>query len=425
MSPNDSRSTINLATQQQRSSSPKTPSSPNRSIRRNIQDSFVNTTTISIVYPQKSAPSATIVEHKKKTPLEAIKSSKKKSVSPAREELKEWANMAKSIYLRVVNNEPNVLEPSDVSPKSFKAHVKKVVKAHPAMEASEFVKKLAEKAKSIDPRKLSPEELKDYDQIQRLEIMLRNLRLIQKADFINAEKNNSTTFGDRSNWEHYAVEINDDATERRSIRKQKTDEKIARLAKSMSPGPMQKLEISVESLYGSAMLRQGLVPPPQEEGSNSQRSYLNRDVDIYERNIMWLNAKHEKLDKLGGDLAEEEVRECSFKPTFFAKSPSLYSPIRNTGNSPISNINPFTDRGVEDNENQPMEKSLYREKKALETYLDLNDLKKTYNLYKSDIFIPMRIHTSTTSTPVPKMERSHSNQHTGGQNLIRPIHTDA
>lgn len=424
MSPNDSRSTINPVVQQ-RSSSPKTPSSPNRSIRRNIQDSFgANTTNISIVYPQKSAPSATIVEHKKKTPLEAIKSSKKKSVSPSREELKEWANMAKSIYLRVVNNEPNILEPSDASPKSFKTQVKRAVKAHPAMEASEFVKKLAEKAKSIDPRKLSPEELKDYDEIQRLEIMLRNLRIIQKADFINAEKNNNTTtFGERSNWEQYAVEINDDATERRSIRRQKTDDKFARLAKSMSPKPMEKLPIRVESLFGSALLRQNLVPPPptNEEGSNSQRSYV-QDMGIYERNIMWLNAKHEKLDKLDRDLAEEEVRECSFKPTFFTKSLSLYSPIRNTGNSPISNINPFTDRGTE--ENEPMEKSLYREKKALETYYDLNDLKKTYNLYKSEIFLPMRIHTSPTSTPVPKMERSNSNQ-PGSSNLIRPIQTDA
>jgi len=327
--------------------------------------------------------------------------------------------MAKSIYLRVINSEPNNLEGPDGTPKSFKGKVKKAVKTHPMIEASEFVKKLAEKAKNIDPYKLSPEELKDYDEIQRLEIMLRNLRLIQKGDLINTEKNNNTTvYTEKPNWEQYAGEINDDALERRSIRKGREDEKLARFAKSMSPRPMEKLDIPVQSLFGSALLRQSMFGNKEEGGNpNSQRSYFKGDgkqaenwvdMDIYERNIMWLNARNEKLEKIDRDLTDEAVKECSFKPTSFT---NLYSPLKTSTTSP----NRITDR-------ETNEKSLYKEKKGLETYHELFDLKKTYNLYKSEIFFPRRIDTAIT----PKIERSQSNhQAQDPRSLIRVIHTDA
>ena len=392
-----------------------------RKVQQDVDVNDVSTNPSLYSSPQKNIPSATIIEHKKRSHLEIIKAASRLrkgrvSVSPTQKEIKELANMAKSIYLRVVKSDKHESE-IDSTPKSkssFKKSVQKAIKNHPIVQTSEFFKKLAERPQKIDLSFLTPEELKAYDEVQRLEIMLQNLRQIQQANLMIAERsttNNSPKNLPKQDWNHYASNINGDVQERRLTRKRKEEEKMTRF-KSLSPTPMEKIDPTLESLIESVQIRQKMFPRQENEGDfdifngifQTQDGQIKswEDMDMYERNIVWLLARNDKLQKMSNARLEDEMRSCSFKPTIYTKNfHSALQSAKLNADSPyvfntLSDRLPIERENLEgdDNETEKInylkDRSLYKERRSIENYTDLFGLKKTYNLYKSEIFLPKR-----------------------------------
>ena len=396
--------------------------SPLRKQTQEVDANDVSTNPSLYSSPQKNVLHATIIEHKKRSHLENIKAANRLrkgrvSVSPTQKEIKEIANMAKNIYLRVVQADNNNIEvDTDSTPKSnFKKSVNKVIKNHPIVKASEFIKKLAERPQKIDLSFLTPEELKAYDEVQRLEIMLQNLRQIQQANLIYSEKNSSSNKTlPRQDWNQYADNINGDAKERRTIRKKREEDKLPK-ARSLSPVPMEKVDPTLESLIESMQMRQKLYPrrETEEDEENFPGMFKTEDgqiksweeMDMYERNIVWLLARNDKLQKMNSAQLEDEMKPCSFKPTIYTKNfNSAVQSAKLKEQSPYI-FNTLSDRNhIERNESEGVnnttsylkDRSLYKERKTMENYTELFGLKKTYNLYKSEIFVPRRTESLST-----------------------------
>ena len=338
--------------------------------------------------------SNTIVEHKKSPSLansNGKNAGDKSNVPPTAREIKELANMTKQIYVKVVDTRSENVLNGTSSPKNGKD---KNAQQDPI--SSEMLRKLVQKADGV----LSPEELKQFDEVQRLEIMLYNLKQMQQANLIsqiNVVRRtsspkvtiNESTFSDKQSWNQYADTINEGASGRRSIRKKKEEERVAKYARSASPQPMEKLEPTQESLVNSIQMRQQLYSdrPLEADGKTFQGALIKSwdDVGLYERHMLWLSARNQKVDQLNVSINQEGMKDCSFKPTFFTKRSGAGDVSQNmTAN--------FSARNQMDAERSGFlkDKSLYKEKKALEHYTELFGLKKDYNVYKSEFFLPNR-----------------------------------
>jgi len=393
---NDSSSTINNIINGR--GSPK-----KSSLKKTFQylETFTAATGSSLLLSPKNVTSSTIVEHKKAHSLSNQNTEGSKAPKiPTTKEIKELATMTKQIYVKVVDTRPEAVLNSTSSPKS-NSSPKNTQKPH---ISSELLRQLVQKADGI----LSPEELKQFDEVQRLEIMLYNLQQMQQANLISQAKVrktssprvtiNESTFTDKQSWNQYAGNINDCASERRSIRKKNEEQRLARYARSASPQPMEKVEPSQESLISSTQLRQQLYP--EKELTDNSKAFQGtlikswEDVGLYERHMLWLSARNQKVDQLNLSIAQEGMKDCSFKPVFYSKRSN------NGDNSQhlmanLSDRNPLdgntsATNNVADRSSFFKDKSLHKEKKAIENYTDLFGLKKDYNLYKGELFLPNR-----------------------------------
>lgn len=356
----------------------------------------------------------TVVEHKRPSRLDNYLSSYRKRtgaasahISPTAKEIKEIANASKSIYLRMAKK--NVIQETvSASPKrkNKNSSPKAARSPQPDVMDSKLVQKVAENAKRPTVNRLGPEEVEKYDEIQRLDIMMYNLRQIQRSNLMsdlytfrvnNPKPPTEIAYTIKTDWNQYADDINEIASERRWFRRMEVEEKIARMARPPSPRPMEKIDMSVDSLISSTQMRQKMYPG-EEERSN-MRSW--NESGLYDRSLMWLAVRDYKVDQQVQAKSREEMRDCSFKPEIHAKpntSSFFGSHSRSQTETPISFLNSMSDRlqygkadnsglmgGLQTDKSIPRtEKSLYKEKKSLENYSEISDLKKAYNLYRRD-----------------------------------------
>ena len=352
----------------------------------------------------------TVVEHKRPSRLDNYLSSYRKRAgttsahtSPSVKEIKEIANASKSIYLRMAKK--TVQEVVSASPqRKGKNSSPKAARKQQQVDVigSKLVQKCAENAKRPTVNRLGPEEVEKYDEIQRLDIMMYNLRQIQRSNLMsdlytfrvnNPKPSAEIVYKLRTDWNHYADDINEVASERRWFRRMEEEERVARMARPPSPRPMEKIDMSVDSLVSSTQLRQKLYLSPEEQDANLK---CWNESAFYDRNVMWLAVRDYKVDQLVQAKSKEEMRDCSFRPQIHGpghNSSFLGSHTRSQTETPASFLNSVSDRPGRDNNSGLIglptdksiprtEKSLYKERKSLENYSEIFDLKKAYNLYK-------------------------------------------
>lgn len=358
----------------------------------------------------RNVKGTTVVEHKRPSRLDNYLASYRKKTgtssshtSPTVKEIKEMANASKSIYLRMTKK--NIKEVVSASPKrsgknsSPKATRKQTSESVDVMD-SKLVQKCAENNKRPTVNRLGPEEVEKYDEVQRLDIMLYNLRQIQRSNLMsdlytfrvnNPKPPANIVYKIKNDWNEYADDINEVASERRWFRKMEVEERDARNARPPSPRPMEKIDMSVDSLVGSTQMRQKLLSPEEERANLKSWN----DSGLYDRSLMWLAVRDYKVDQLVQAKSEEEMRNCSFRPQISSPGHNSFlgSHNRSQTETPASFLNSVSDRvGKEGNSglmglptNQSVhrtDKSLYQERKSLENYSEIFDLKKAYNLYK-------------------------------------------